>query len=291
MATGYCTVEDVRRALRKSGLPGDIGQDRDIAIDAIVAQTTWLEKTIERHFYVPGGIDEDTDNLIPTSANTRDDEHDIPTHAGFVHGASEDRHRLRANSDALLEAGPRHHHRREAYRHPKREIKLAFGDSYALVPPVDETVPAYTRITLERKDVSAVNVLSVVNEDGAYDDWVADSSFDGGVGNANRGKDYWVRINNEGVSELYLDVHSMDDDIPSFSNAVYVDIDFGYEASADDPKLRTLRRAVANRAASDLVEEAVTGVPENVTLYNPETKAEKLERKAEELLEVYRRGT
>jgi hypothetical protein len=86
MTDGYCTVDDVRRALREAGLPGDAQQDRQIAIDAITAQTEWLEKTLKRHWYEPGGIDEDSDNLIPTSPKSRDDEYDIPTASAFVPG-------------------------------------------------------------------------------------------------------------------------------------------------------------------------------------------------------------
>jgi|GEM_PF-665546 len=282
MATGYCTVEDVRRALRKAKLPGDVGQDRDIAIDAIASRTEWLEKTISRHWYEPSGITEDDDDLIPTSPKTRDDEHDIQTHGALVDGASErERYRYSRNSDALLEAGPRHdrQRRQDLRREPKEEIRLAFGELW------DDTVPAYTRITLARKDADAINELSVVNADGGFDDWVGSNDYDGGVGNTHRGEDYWVRVNNGGVSELYLDVHAMDDDLVSLSNAVYVDLDYGHEGIP-----RNVRRAVAFLAGSDLVEEAVIEIPDNATLYNVDTKAEEMRSKAEELLDVYHEG-
>lgn len=274
---GYCTAEDVRRALRSANLPGDAAQDRDILLDAITAQTEWLEKTTERHWFEPSGLTEDSDGIIPTTPLTRDDEHDIPRHGAMVHGASEtERFRRRANSDALLEAGPRHDRRRRHGREPKREIRLAFGDLH------DETIPAYTRIRMDRKDVVAINELLVVNANGAYDDWVASADYTGGVGRTNRGEDYWLRVNNDGWSELYLNVHTMDDDIASLSNAVYVDIDFGHEGL---PK--TVRRAVAFRAGSDLVEEAVIEIPQNATIYNVETKADEMREKADELLEPY----
>jgi hypothetical protein len=293
MPTGYCTVEDVRRALRKASLPGDVAQDPDIAVDAIVAQTEWLQKNTKRHWYVVGGIPSDEYDLFPSSANSRDDEHDIPTHGAFVHGASEHEHRrLRENSDALLEAGPRYDRHRQHFTHPKEEIRIALGRPNALVPPIDESVPAYTRITLDRRYVQAVNTLSVIDETGAYVDWVASSDFDGGVGNTHRGEDYWVRINNSGVSELYLDVHALDDDIASLSNAVYIDIDYGYEAaSEDDTKVRNIRRAVALRAGADLVEDAAIQIPENATLYNVETKAEEMRATADELLDPYMVGS
>lgn len=276
MATGYCTLEDVRRALRKANLPGDVSQDEQIAVDAILAQTEPLEKSLSRHWYEPTGISEATAVDIPTGPMTREDEHDLSTGGAMVHGASEqERYRYRENSDALLESDPRNDRWRKDRREPKREIRLSFGDLR------DDSRPAYTRLRLNRKDVKAVNELHVVNAEGGFDDWTAD--FQGGVGNTHRGEDYWVRINNGGVSELYLDVHSMDDDLASLANAVYVDVDYGHEGIP-----RNVRRAVAFRAAADLVEEAVVEIPQNATVYNIETKAEELRSQADELLEVYR---
>jgi len=283
MATGYCTVDDVRRVLREGSLPGDAVQDPRIVRDAIAAQTEWFEKEYKRHWFVPGGVDEDADNLISTSAKTRDDEHDIPTHGGFVHGDSErDRPFSRTNSDALLEAGPRHDRRRRHRREPKQEIRIARGAPDAVDNPVDESIPADTRIRLARRDVRAVNELSVINADGGYDDWVADSSFAGGIGSPHRGEDYWVRVNNGGASELYIDVHSLDDDIPSLSNAVYVDIDYGHEGLP-----RTARRGIANRAAAALAEDAAIQIPANAEVYSVDSLADKLETRADELLGAY----
>jgi len=86
---GYCTLDDVRRALRKKGLPGDVSQEEEIALDAIYAETEPLEKRLKRHWYEPTDIDGATNVEIPTSAKNRDDEHDIQTSGGFVHGDSE----------------------------------------------------------------------------------------------------------------------------------------------------------------------------------------------------------
>ncbi|WP_254766507.1 hypothetical protein [Salinilacihabitans rarus] len=286
MPTGYCTLEDVRRALRKAQLPGDISQDQTIAVDAIAAETEPLEKELKQHWYAPTGasiLDEATVIDIPTAPKTRDDEHDLPTHGGLVHGASErDRYRHRQNSDALLEADPRtDRQRRELRRDPKREIRIAIGE---YLDGHRDDRPAYTRITLDRRDVEAVNELHVIGEDGSYTDWVASSDYDGGVGTTHRGEDYWVRINNGGVSELYLDVHAMDDDLASLSNAVYVDLDYGHEGIP-----RAIRRAVALRAGAELAEEAVIEIPQNATVYNIETKAETMREKADDLLAEYRR--
>jgi hypothetical protein len=285
MVEGYCTLADVRRALRKKDLPGDASQDNQIAVDAIVPQTRWLEKTINRHFYATTGdgiLDEASTVSIPQDPKTRDDEHDLPRWGAMVHGAAEpDRVRTRKNSDALLESGPHSTRRRRDRDEPKQQIRIAIGDEDALERPVTDSAPAYTRITLARRDAETLNQLLVINADGSYDDWVASNDYDGGVGLQNRGEDFWVRINNGGVSELYLDVHAMDDDLTSLSNAVYVDFDYG---RAGIP--RNVRRAVAFRAAADLVEEAVVSIPENTTLYGVETKAEELRSQAEELLGV-----
>jgi len=86
---GYCTLDDVRRALRKAGLPGDVQQDERIAVDAITAETEPLEKSLKRHWYASTGDDilgEATAIDIPTAPKTRDDEHDIPTGAAQIVG-------------------------------------------------------------------------------------------------------------------------------------------------------------------------------------------------------------
>lgn len=274
---GYCTLDDLRRALRKKNLPGDVSQEKQIALDAIYAETEPLEKRLKRHWYEPNDISGANEVDIATTVNTRDDEHDLSTTGGTVHGASEDdRYRYRKNSDALLESGPRHERRRRDRRDPKQELRLAFGELQ------DDSVPAYTRIRLDRRDVQAINTLNVVNADGGFDDWVASNDYSGGVGNSHRGEDYWIRVNNGGWSELYLDVHAMDDDLASLANAVYVDIDYGHEGIP-----RNVRRAVALRAGAELVEEAVIEIPNNATIYNVDTKAEAMREKADELLEVY----
>ncbi len=281
--TGYCTLEDLRRALRGADLPGDVKQDKQIAVDAIVSQSRWVERTYKRHWYAPSGatiLDEAEEIDVPTGPRTRTDEYDISRHGAQVHGASErDRHRAHKNSDALLEAGPRHERRRHERREPKQEIRISTGPAEALEPPVDESVPAYTRIRLDRKDVDAINELHVIGEDGSYTDWVGSSDYDGGAGTEHRGEDYWGRVNNDGISELYLDVHSLDDDIASLSNAVYTEWDYGREGIS-----RTARRAVALFAAAEFAEEATIQIPENATVYNVGALSDKLEAKAEKLL-------
>jgi hypothetical protein len=276
MPEGYCTLEDVRRALRSANLPGDINQDPQIAVDAVVSQTEPLEKRLKRHWFEPDSITEATEVDIPSGPKTRNDEHDLPRHAASVHGDSErDRRRHQPNSDALLEAGPRYERRRRDDEEMKREIRLAFGDIER------EDRPAYTRTRFDRRDVTAVNTLMVVDEAGGFTDWTTEYP-DGGVGNEYRGSEWWVRVNNGGWSELYLDVHAMPDDLASLSNAVYVDLDYGHEGIP-----RNVRRAVAFEAAADLVEEPAYSIPENARVRSVESKAEELREQADELLEVY----
>ncbi|WP_137288835.1 hypothetical protein [Natronorubrum halophilum] len=244
MPEGYCTLEDVRRALRKSDLPGDISQDEQIAIDAIVAETEPLEKSLKRHWHVSvdDSILDEADAIdIPTEPKTRDDEEDIPTG----------------------------------------------GASIAGEPVTPKTYQqGYTKIRLARRDAESVSQLLVATEDG-YEDWTASDDYEGGSFPDALGDDYYLRVNNGGWSELYLDTdHFLDEDgepiLDSYANAVYVFFEYGHEGI---PK--NVRRAVALRAGTELVEEAVIAIPENATLYNVETKANEMRTKADDLLEVY----
>lgn len=283
MTNGYCTVDDVRRVFQDADLTGALEEsDNRTVVDAIESVSRTVEWATLRHWYAPDGVDGDAQGVVAVDAKSRDDEHDIPTHGGFVIGDSERRHRRRKNSDALMESGRRRRGRRSRIRDRKREIRISTGDVDALKPPVDESIPAYTRLRLGRKDVSAVSELLVIDGDGAYEDWAAEKT--GGIGQSNRGDDWWVRINNKGVAELYLDVHAMDDDIASFANAVYVDIDYGQEGLPMD-----VRRGVAHLAAAELVvdDELVVSIPDNGQLVGVETKADRWERIGKTKLEAH----
>lgn len=63
MADGYCERDDVKRALQKSSFDGAIGQDGDIADDAITGLTQWLRRRTRRHWYDSGG----GNTLVPDS--------------------------------------------------------------------------------------------------------------------------------------------------------------------------------------------------------------------------------
>jgi len=267
MVEGYCTVDDVRRVFQDPNFSGTLAESNNqLVVDQIAAISSTVEKATKRHWY-GGGIDEDSQNVIPSGTKSRDDEYGLPRQGGQVHGASERRRlQYRKNSDALLESDPRSERRRRDRRKLKRDIRLAFGDLR------DDTAPAYTRITLVRRDVSSLDELLVLNESGAYDDWVASDDYDTGVGLSNRGADAWVRLNNGGISELNIDVHALDDDIPSLANAVYAVTTYGI----DEVPMR-IRRGVAHLVAADLVlnDEFVTAIPDDGQLTSLETKAQR----------------
>jgi len=245
---GYCTVDDVRRVLQKTPTDFDskaTGEDSNqLVVDAITGLTEWINKTTKKHWYVSGGITEDTHGIIPSAPASREDEHDFQTSAAYVDEQETEPFRVRENSDTLLESAPKHYSP-ERERDLKQLLRISFGDYEPGVDPGD-TTPAYTRIELNRKDVQDITNLMVVNSEGGFDDWLANKT--GGVGNAHRGDDWWVRVNNRGISQLNIDVQALDADIASLSSAVYAAIDYG-----GDELPMTVRRGVAHLAASDIV--------------------------------------
>lgn len=240
---GYCTLEDVRRALQETDVSfGDAELSEEFVTDAITGQTDWLERTTEHHWFEPDGLEEDDEDLVPTEPRSRDDEESIPTGGAYIAGE----------------------------------------------PVTPKTWQgSYTRIRLARRYAQTVSELLVRTPDG-YVNWTEE--YDGGTWPDAVGDDYYLRVNNSGVSQLYLDTENLldDDDEPlleSYSNAVYVTYEYGKERL---PK--TVRRAVAFRAGAELLrdDESALGIPDNGQLVSVDTKADAMEQKAEELLEPYR---
>jgi len=275
---GYCTVGDVRRVMQENTekFDGEFGTSgKPIVVDAIKGLTQWVGKYTKRHWYVSGGVSGDAEGIASTSALQRDDEHSLPTRGAYVPGAyGGNSDRVTVNTGTVFDD-------RSDGPDPKEEIRLSTGDLS------EETVPAYTRIEMDRKDVSAVNELSIVSDDGSYTDWVASSDYDGGVGNSFRGDDYWIRVNNGGVTQLYIDVHALDDEITTLNNAVYVDIGFGKGELPGG-----VRRGVAMLAASELIidDEFVSMVTDSGQLTNVESKASRWERLGVEKLSHHIEG-
>jgi len=141
MPTGYCTVDDVRRALRSANLPGDAAQDSDIVVDAIVGQTEWLQEWTNRHWFVSGGISEDDDDLIPTSTKTRqDEEQDIPS---------------------TPHAGP-----------GQMQVPASRQARY----PLRNNDP-FTRIKLDKQYAQTLSAVKVKDASGSFTDWTASNDY------------------------------------------------------------------------------------------------------------------
>ena len=248
MSQGYCTLEDVRRALRKASLPGDISQDKQIAVDAVVAQTEELEKTFSRHWYAPDGADilsEASAIDIPTGPKTRDDEESIPT------------------SGAMAVAAP-------------PTPKLYQGD-YTRIDLARRDAKAVQQLLVRDRDGGYTDwIASDEYTGGTWPDALGDDYFLR-VNNGGQSALYLDTTNfleADDDDEFYLD---------SFVNAVYVTWEYGHEGIP-----QTFRQAVALRTAAQFAEEASFQIPENANIYNVETEAEKMRNRADELLDVYR---
>lgn len=267
----YCTVPDVRRALQETIDEFDSGSwgeaNHQTVVDAIKAQEDWLDKEIDAHWYESGGIDEDSEDVIPSSPKTRDDELNIPTTSVVVAG-----------------------------RQPDPELWNGW----------------YTRVKLPRKYVQSVDALHVRMPDG-YEDWT--STMSGGTYPTDLGEDYMLRVNNYGVSYIYLNTYHFLTDrakkildnvsnyqtnrydrrrlsgveeqwtVDTWANAVYAEVTYGQDGIP-----ATIRRATAFRAATELLmdDQANLGIPENSQLVSVESKKQAMEKKAKELLRPYR---
>lgn len=258
---GYCTVDDVRRALRDEDLPGDADQDRGIVLDAITAQTEWLQEQTHRHWYESGGISEDTDDLIPTSTLTHDkDEQDIPTRAFLTTGEDD---RSSYYPPTWIDSDP------------NDDPEPDYGEMDGLSP--QQHRGPFTQVSLYRRDVQTLSELLVLSSTG-YEDWVASDDYTEG-----RTGDYYLQVNDStGLTHLYINTESLDDDLEYYAGAVVATYDYGIDGLTS-----TVRRAVAFKAASDLAEDAAMQIPDNSKVYNVESLAEQFERKAEELLKIH----
>lgn len=78
---GYCTPEDVRKAMQEAQIKDSGPLSQGIVEAAIDAQTDWIRRVTGRHWYDPDA----TDTLIPTTTLTvPEDNYDLPQspHAG-----------------------------------------------------------------------------------------------------------------------------------------------------------------------------------------------------------------
>ena len=142
MATGYCERDDVRRALQEASFDGAIGQDGEIATDAIEGLSQWLRRRTHRHWYDSGG----GTTLVPTTT--------------------------RSVSNIMLDVPASPH---------RQGRQLHHGDDLATKYPVTHAGP-YARVRLPHYDVDALTTLAVRDRGGGVTDWVADSSYVSGRG-------------------------------------------------------------------------------------------------------------
>lgn len=248
MPEGYCTLDDLRRALREENLSADLTQDTRMVVDAITAETEPLEKRLKRHWYAPTGatiLDEADEIDIPTGPKTRDDEHDIPTAAAFV----------------VDDGGP--------------APKTSQGD-YAKIELDRRDVESIDALHVRTADGSYEDW--VASNDYTEGSWPP-SGEDYYLRVNNGG---WSRVYLDTTNFLKEDE---DDEyvLDSWANAVYVELSYGHEGIPSN-----VRRAVALRAGAELAEDAVVQIPDNAKIYNIETKADQMREKADELLEVYK---
>lgn len=239
---GYCTVDDVREALRKRELSGDL--NTDLVETTILGQTEWLQETTNRHWYEPTGLDDDSTGLISTDPLTHaNDEQDVPSSA---------------HADPV-----------------QMQVAAARQARY----PVRHAGP-YTRVLLGRRDVREVTELLVRTNTGDYTDWVASDEYAEG-----RGEDYYLHVDDSnGASRLYLHTGPLPR-LSDYDNAVSVSYEYGIPGITG-----TVRRAIALKVASELVfdDDAQVGIPDSGQLVQLESKAQAMQRKAEELLEIHR---
>lgn len=132
---GYCTVDDVRRTLQEASFSGPLEEDDNQAVvDAITAQSEWLQERTNRHWYEP-----DADDLRYDAPLEHTETLDVPAgphpdHTHTFRGGGQNRQP----------------------RYPKR-----FGGPY-------------TRVRLTRRDVQEVTELLVRDSSGDVEDWIGE---------------------------------------------------------------------------------------------------------------------
>lgn len=259
MATdvGYCTVDDVRLALRKSDLPGDAVQDRDIVVNAITAQTEWVQETTNRHWF-----DVHEDATVYGEGIYGDGVYATGQYVDEIELLPEEP--LKHSMDELDIPSSPHAGHTQAFRGGRGQARY----------PARYAGP-YTRVKLTRRDVIRLNELLIRDNAGGVTDWV-DEKTEG------RGEDYYVQTNDhDGFSYLYLHTGSLPR-LRDYGNSVIATYQYGIEGIT-----QTVRRATALRAAAHLTDKAAIQIPDNARLTNVETLADEMRQRAEELLSIH----
>lgn len=135
----------------------------------------------------------------------------------------------------------------------------------------------YTRVTLTRRDVTDVTELLVRQQNGSVEDWT--ERYEEG-----RGEQYYLQsADHSGHTYLYLHTGTLPR-LSDYGAAVVATYEYGIEGITS-----TVRRAVAFKAGAELLrdDESAIGIPDSGQLVNVDTKADKMEQKAHELLEIH----
>lgn len=218
MVEGYCTAEDVRKALQEASLDAaNAGPLSKSIVDAAIAgQTDWIRRETRRHWFDPDA-DSDADSandILPSSPRqVVDDNYDIPEspHAGHT-------------------------------QIPRVDDDVRY--------PLTQT-GGYARVELGYHDVQSIDKLLVRNGSD-YEDWVAKSDRTQG-----RGKDYYLESDPRTERyELYVyvrDVHPAQD----WRNAVVVDYKYGAEGIPDSIRRAQAALAGADLVMDDDVKTAI----------------------------------
>ncbi|MFD1512459.1 hypothetical protein [Halomarina rubra] len=136
---------------------------------------------------------------------------------------------------------------------------------------------SYTRVRLTRRDVVDVTELLIGSSGGAFVDWTSKRT-------EGRGEDYYLQVDaSTGATDLYLDTRSLAP-LRNYDDAVIATYDYGIDGVP-----HTVRRGVALRSAAQLVldDDAEVGIPDSGQLVSLESKAQAMERQADELLSIH----
>lgn len=137
----------------------------------------------------------------------------------------------------------------------------------------------YARVRLDRRDVSTITGLEVRTQR-EYEDWFADATKTEGRSGA-----YYLQTDpHTGLSSVYVDVVGMAP-LADWQESVVISYDYGDDAMPD-----TIRRAVAHRAAAELItdDDANIQIPDSGALMSVKTKADEFRQTANSLLKPYR---
>lgn len=186
-------------------------------------------------------------------------------------GIGEDDHDL-----VPTESRPRDGEEHDVPSTPHPQHSTMFVDDRGRYPR--KMVGPFTSVKLDKHYAEDLTALEVRDISGVFEDWLeADDKAED--------EDWQLYVepgSSSSPSYVYLRAASLPA-LQHYTGAVRVSYEYGDEGIPG-----TVRRAVALRAASHFVDEAAMQIPDNVSVQSVEALADKFERTASELLEVYK---